>query len=84
MDYDSSTTSPYRPSGAGACFDYALLAVTRLHAKDLEASRARMDLKKPRSLPQREPSAEERWDGEGGNSETRIARRARRYERERT
>ena len=83
MDYDSSTTSPYRPSGAGACFDYAL-AVTRLHAKDLEASRARMDLKKPRSLPQREPSAEERWDGEGGNSETRIARRARRYERERT
>ena len=83
MDYDSSTTSPYRPSGAGACFDYAL-AVTRLHAKDLEASRARMDLKKPRSLPQREPSAEQRWDGEGGNSETRIARRARRYERERT
>jgi len=72
MDYDSSTTSPYRPSGAGACFDYAL-AVTRLHAKDLEASRARMDLKKPRSLPQREPGAEERWDGEGGNSETRIA-----------
>ena len=83
MDYDSSTTSPYRPSGAGACFDYAL-AVTRLHAKDLEASRARMDLKKPRSLPQREPGAEERWDGEGGNSETRIARRARRYEREPT
>ena len=83
MDYDSSTTSPYRPSGAGACFDYAL-AVTRLHAKDLEASRARMALKKPRSLPQSEPSPEQRWDGEGGNSETRIARRARRYERERT
>jgi hypothetical protein len=67
MDYDSSKTSPYRPSGGGACFDYAL-AVTRLHAKDLEASRARMGLKKPRSLPRREPSAEERWDGEGGNS----------------
>ena len=83
MDYDSSTTSPYRPSGGGACFDYAL-AVTRLHAKDLEASRSRMDIKEPRSLPQREPSAEERWAGEGGNSETRIARRARRYERERT
>jgi hypothetical protein len=25
-------------------------------------------------------SAEERWDAEGGNSQTRIARRAARYE----
>jgi hypothetical protein len=67
MEDDGSKTSPHRPSGSGACFDYAL-EVTRLHAKDLEASRARMGLRKPRSAPQREPSAEERWDGEGGNS----------------
>jgi hypothetical protein len=74
MEYDRSKTSQHRPSGSGACFDYAL-AVTRLHAKNLEASRARMDLKKPRSLPQPEAGAEQRWDAEGGNSETRIARR---------
>jgi hypothetical protein len=67
MEDDGSKTSPHRPSGSGACFDYAL-EVTRLHAKNLEASRARMGLKKPRSLPQGEPGGEQRWDGEGGNN----------------
>jgi len=63
---DRTKTSQHRPSGSGACFDYAL-EVTRLHARDLEASRAR-GLRKPRSLPQGEPGAEQRWDGEGGNN----------------
>jgi len=67
MEDDSSKTSPHRPSGSGACFDYAL-EVTRLHARNLEASRARMGLKKPRSLPQGEPGGEQRWDGEGGKN----------------
>jgi hypothetical protein len=75
MEDDGSKTSQHRPSGSGACFDYAL-EVTRLHARDLEASRAKMALKKPRSLSQGEPGAEQRWDEEGGSSETRIARRA--------
>jgi hypothetical protein len=83
MEYDRFKSSQQRPLGSGAFFDYAS-AVTRLHAQNLEALRARMGLKKPRSLPQNEPGAEQRWDGEGGNSQTRIARRAERYERERT
>jgi hypothetical protein len=66
-----------RPLGMGAFFDYAL-AVTRLCA----TQRAGPWWKK-KSLPARHPhhSAEERWDDEGGNSQTRIARRAARYER---
>jgi len=80
MEYGRSKSSQHRPFGSGAFFDYAL-AVTQRHAKNLEALRARMGLKQPRSLPQREPDPEQRWDGEGGNSQTRIARRAERYER---
>ena len=67
MEYDRSKSSQHRPFGSGAFFDYAL-AVTQRHAKDLEALRARMGLKKTRSLPEGEPGAEQRWDGEGGNS----------------
>ena len=80
MEYDRFKSGQQRPFGSGAFFDFAS-AVTRLHAQNLEALRSRMGLKKPRSVPQREPGAEQRWDGEGGNCQTRIARRAQRYER---
>ena len=80
MEYDRFKSSQQRPFGSGAFFDFAS-AVTRLHAQNLEALRARMGSKQPRAVPQREPDPEQRWDGEGGNSQTRIARRAERYER---
>jgi hypothetical protein len=67
MDDDPSKTSQHRPSGSGACFDYAL-EVTRLHARNLEASRAKLGLKKTRSPPKGEPGAEQSRDGEDGNS----------------
>ena len=58
----------------GAFFDYGLAVTRQLAAR---SSRAKESLPAPQ--PQR--SAEECWDGEGGNSQTRIARRAARYER---
>ena len=67
MDDDPSKTSQHRPSGSGACFDYAL-EVTRLHDRNLEASRAKLSLKKTRYLPKGEPGAEQSRDGEDGNS----------------
>jgi hypothetical protein len=75
--YARSKPKSPRPLGMGAFFDYGL-AVTRLCATE-----GASPWRKKRSLPARQPhqSAEERWDDEGGNSQTRIARRAARYER---
>ena len=67
-----------RPLGMGAFFDYGLAVTRHLAARSSRASAWRK-----KGLPelQRQQSAEERWDGEGGNSQTKIPRRAARYER---
>ena len=77
MEYDRYNPKSRRPSrrpvGMGAFFDYGR-TVTSLSAA--RSSRAKKSLA---AQPQQSP--EERWDAEGGNSQTRITRRAQRYER---
>jgi uncharacterized protein YjbJ (UPF0337 family) len=65
MDYARSKPKFPRPLGMGAFFDYGL-AVKRLYASE-RASRWR---KQTLPVPQPQQGAEERWDGEGGNSQT--------------
>ena len=74
MQYDRYKPESRRPFGTGAFFDFGL-AVTRQLAA--QSSRAKKSL----PAPQPQQGAEECWDGEGGNSQTRIGRRAARYER---
>jgi hypothetical protein len=75
MEYERYKPKYSRPFGMGAFFDYGL-ALERRHL----APRSPRAKKSPAAPPQQQ-SAEERWDGEGGNSQTRISRRAARYER---
>ena len=80
MEYERSKPSSRRPLGrplgTGAFFDFGL-AMTRHFAA---RSSRNMWRKKGLVAPPAQQSAEERWDAEGGNSQTRIARRAARYE----
>ena len=76
MEYDRSKPKSRRPFGTGAFFDYGLVVTRRLAARSSRRSPWRKN-----SLPElQQQSAEERWDAEGGNSQTRTARRAARYE----
>ena len=77
MDYERYKPRSPRPFGMGAFFDFGL-AMTRLVAA--RSPRASWRKKSP-VAPPAPHSAEQRWDAEGGNSQTRIARRAARYER---
>jgi hypothetical protein len=67
-----------RPFGMGAFFDYRLALMRHFASQS-----ARLSAWRAKSLapPQPQQGAEERWDAEGGNSQTRIARRAAHYER---
>ena len=77
MEYERYKPKSPRPLGMGAFFDYGLAVTRHLAPRSSRASPWRKY-----RLPelQRQQSAEERWDAEGGNSQTRIARRAARYE----
>ena len=78
MEYERYKPSSPRPFGMGAFFDFGLAMTKHFTARSSRASAWRK-----RSLlaaPPAPHSAEERWDAEGGNSQTRIARRAARYE----
>ena len=77
MEYERYKPKSPRPFGMGAFFDFGL-AMTRHFAA--RSSRASAWRKKGLVAPPAQQSAEERWDAEGGNSQTPIARRAARYE----
>jgi hypothetical protein len=64
-----------RPLGMGAFFDFGLAMTRHLADRTSPASAWRKKI-----VPSAQQCAEERWDTEGGNSQTRIARRAARYE----
>jgi len=74
MEYDRYTSRSRRPFGMGAFFDFGRTAMSRFARR---SSRAKKSL----AAAQPQQSAEERWDAEGGNSQTQITRRAQRYER---
>jgi hypothetical protein len=81
MEYERYKPKSPRPFGMGAFFDFGLAMTRHFAARSPRASAWR---KKGLVAPPAPPvpqSAEERWDGEGGNSATRIARRVARYER---
>jgi hypothetical protein len=77
MEYERYKPKSPRPFGMGAFFDFGLAMTKHFAARPPRASSWR---KKGLVAPLAPQSAEERWDAEGGNSETRIARRAARYE----
>jgi len=77
MEYERYKPTP-RPFGMGAFFDFGLAMTRHFAARSPRASAWR---KKSLEAPPAPQGAEERWDAEGGNSQTRIARRATRYER---
>ena len=83
MEYPRYKPNYRRPFGMGPFFDFGLAMTRHLAARSSGASpsRASAGRKKSLAVPPVQQSAEERWDAEGGNSQTRIARRAARYER---
>ena len=78
MEYQRYKRKYERPFGRGAFFDYALAMERHLASP---AIRTRTGQKKNLEAPPPQQSGEDRWDGEGGNSQTRIARRAAQYRR---
>jgi len=81
MEYERYKPKPRRPFGMGAFFDFGLAMTRHFAARPSRASSWRKKSLVAPLAPPAPQSAEERWDAEGGNSETRIARRAARYER---
>jgi hypothetical protein len=77
MEYERYKPKPQRPFGMGAFFDFGLAMTKHFAARSSRAARRKNTVL---VAPQAQPSAEERWDAEGGNSQTPIARRAARYE----
>jgi hypothetical protein len=57
-----------RPLGTGAFFDY-VLAATHDQARRARALRAAHALQEYRLAESRSTSAEQRWEGEGGNTQ---------------
>jgi len=78
MEYERYKPKSPRPLGMGAFFDFGLAMTKHFAARSLRAGAWR---KKSLVAPPAPWSAEERWDAEGGGSQTRIARRAARFER---
>ena len=77
MEYERYKPKSPRPLGMGAFFDFGLAMTRHFAARSPRAGGWR---KKSLAAPTAPQRAEERWDAEGGNSQTRIARRAARYE----
>jgi len=77
MEYERYKPKSRRPFGMGPFFDFGLAMTKQFDARAARASARRKSL----VVPPVAQAAEERWDAEGGNSQTRIARRAARYER---
>ena len=71
MEYKRYKPKYERPFGMGPFFDYGVAMAKHLESQSLRARR-----KKSVAAPQPQQSVEERWDAEGGNSQTPIARRA--------
>ena len=65
-----------RPSGMGAFHDFALAAGRLLKAREHRLTGRAFGAGRPLPLTDAD-EAVERWYGEGGNTQTRIARRAR-------
>jgi hypothetical protein len=81
MEYERYKPKSRRPFGMGPFFDFGLAMTKHVDARVARAiARRKMSLPVP-PVPPVQQGGEERWDGEGGNSQTRIARRAARYER---
>ena len=78
MEYERYKPKSTRPFGMGAFFDFGLAMTRHFAARPSRSSSWR---KKGLVAPLALQGAEQRWDAEGGNSQTRIARRAARYER---
>ena len=76
MEYERYKPKPRRPFGMGPFFDFALAMARHFAARAASASRKKSLAVQPAPVQQ---GAEERWDAEGGNSQTQIARRAARY-----
>ena len=64
----------FRPSGMGAFHDFAAV-VARIHEPRAKSSRGRY-AGRPAPQLRRAGETEDRWYDEGGNTQTRIARRA--------
>lgn len=64
MEYERYKPKSSRPFGMGAFFDYGVVQARRVVSR---SSRA----KKSPAAPDPQQRAEERWDSEGGNSQTR-------------
>jgi hypothetical protein len=75
MEYKRYKPKYERPFGMGVFFDYGAAVTKQLAARPLQMTPWR---KKTLAAQQR---AEEVWDAEGGNSQTRIAPRPGRDER---
>lgn len=65
MTHDYSPRIDPRPPGSGAFFDY-VLAATRAQMRFAQTRRARTQ---HRLAEGRQTSAEQRWEGEGGNTQ---------------
>jgi hypothetical protein len=75
MEYKRYKPKYERPSGMGVFFDYGAAV-----AKELAARSLRMTPWRRKSLAAQQ-RAEELWDAEGGNTQTRAAPRLERDER---
>jgi len=73
MEYERYQPKYSRPAGMGAFFDYGM-AVAKLYAPKIQSGRASPAEGAPAGSAA-EQAAEQRWDSEGGNSQTRTARR---------
>ena len=82
MEYERYKPTYSRPAGMGAFFGYGM-SMAKLYAPKIQSGSASPGPKGRPPAPQPEQAAEQRWDGEGGNSHLRIARRAERSGRER-
>jgi hypothetical protein len=74
MDYERYKPKYSRPAGMGAFFDYGM-TMANLYAPKIQSGGAGPKPKARPPAPQPEQAAEQRWDGEGGNSPIRSARR---------
>ena len=75
MEYKRYKPKYERPFGMGVFFDYGAAV-----AKELAAQSLRMTTYRKKSLAAQQ-RAEEVWEAEGGNSQTRVAPRLARYKR---